>query len=240
MRKPRKETLSKTGLAHKMWRGHNREPIFEEPEEKIAYVDSLGLSYSDDIRKRVDWYSICLMTNHTHESTGPTEGTNLSDYVDSLSTWMRNGHSRFGQGFNRRHDRQGKVAYDRPKTVEVEDDEAVKRLMFYGDCNPVRAGMCSHPSQYRHSSYRFYAYGEKSELTKDLTPPKAYLALGDTPAKRQRRYRQACDIYMRQRGLIDDRPDETVDAPYVVGETEAAGSACDGGQADAAEVLGEP
>src|SRR5512145_2926195 len=126
---------------------------------------------------------------------------------------MRNGHSRFGQQYNRRHDRQGKVAYDRPKTKEIDSHEGVLQVMFYGDANPVRAGMVSHPSRYPHSSYRFYAYGEENETTKHLTPPPAYLALGPTPSARQHKYRSLCDAYLRREGLLDDRPSEEVDEP---------------------------
>jgi putative transposase len=213
VRKPRRETINDTGLFHKMWRGHNREPVFEDPDDKLSYVRSLGKTYTPEIRERVEWYSICLMTNHTHECGRAKLVPDAGAGIEPLSHWMRNAHSRFGAAFNRKHHRQGKVAYDRPKTTEVEDAEAVLQVMFYGDANPVRAGMVSHPSRYRYSSYGLYACGTRSELTEDLTPPPAYLALGDTAEERQRRYRELCDLYLRKQGLINDRPDEDVAEP---------------------------
>ena len=87
-------------------------------------------------------------------------------------------------------------------------------MMFYGDANPVKAGMVSHPSRYQYSSYHYYAYGKKNRFSERLTPPPEYLALGKTPAERQKRYRERCDEYLRAQGLIDDRPkQEVVDCP---------------------------
>jgi len=215
MRQPRRETLVGSGIFHKMWRGHNREAVLEGDVEKKAYLKHLRDTYTDDIKKTVQWHSYCLMNNHPHE-TGRVlhddEGE-LDGCVHTLGNWMRNAHSRFGSEYNRRHNRQGKVAYDRPKTKEVGDEEGLLQVMFYGDANPMRAGLVSHPSHYRFSSHRFYAYGEKTEDTKCLTLPPAYLELGKTPEQRQKRYRQLCDLYLRNAGLIKDRPNEEVSEP---------------------------
>ena len=196
-----------------MWRGHNREPVLEDLEDKRAYCRHLGATYTDEVKAKVEAFSISLMNNHVHE-TGAVrrdENDDLAPSIDMLGNWMRNAHGRFGAEFNRRHHRQGKVAYDRPKTKEIDSEDGVLQVMFYGDANPMRAGMVSHPSQYSYSSYRLYAYGEQSELTNHLVPPPAYLALGRTPGERQRKYRQLCDIYLRNAGLIDDRPSEETD-----------------------------
>jgi hypothetical protein len=52
---------------------------------------------------------------------------------------------------------RGAVACERPKTKEVDDEEGLLTVMFYGDANPVRAGIDCHPKSYRWSSYQFYA-----------------------------------------------------------------------------------
>lgn len=217
MRKPRKQVLANTGLFHKMWRGHNREPVFEDDDDKRAYLRHIARTHKGEVEELLVIYSYGIMTNHVHETGGPrtpveTEDE-LEEAVDSLGHWMRNGHSGFGAEFNRRHKRQGKVAYDRPKTTEIEDERGVLEVMFYIDANPVRAGMVSHPSRYRWSSNRFYSYGERNEHTDMLTPPAAYLALGPTPKARQKKYRSLLDAYLRRNGLIDDRPRVEVDEP---------------------------
>jgi hypothetical protein len=219
MRKSRRETLKTTGIFHKVWHGHDREGILDEVDEKATYLRALVRTYTSEIREQVQWFSYCLMGNHVHESGALVrdEVEDLDPARTCLSAWMRNGHSIFGQGYNRRHDRRGKVAYDRPHTPEIDSDEGVLTVMFYGDVNPVHDHWVSHPSQWKHSTYRFYAYGEENEFTAHLTPPPAYLALGATPEARQARYRSLCDDYMRREGLIDDRPSEEVEEPRGAG-----------------------
>ncbi len=117
---------------------------------------------------------------------------------------MRNAHSRFGARYNRKYKRKGKVACERPKTLEIENDAGLMRCMFYSDCNPVRAGLARHPTEYRYSSCRFYAYGERNEFTDFLDVPAWYIALGRTATERQQRYRQLLDAYMRESGLLPD------------------------------------
>lgn len=211
MRKCRIKTIGSTGLFHKMWRGHNREAIFADVADREAYLGYLQSSFTDVVRDDVKWFSFCMMDNHTHEVGGlvPDVEGDIGPSQATFSDWMRSAHSAFGVYYNRRHDRQGKVAYDRPKTTPIQDDEAVLTVMFYGDANPVAAGLVKHPSHYRgYSSHRFYAYGERSSFTDSLTPPPAYNALGETPKERQRKYRQMCDEYLRHKGLLNDRPSE--------------------------------
>jgi putative transposase len=192
-----------------MWRGHNREHVLESNDEKNAYLDCLLLTLNEKISPLVAWHSYCLMGNHAHETGRLNLEKRGDDCIQTLGNWMRNAHSRFGQGYNRRHQRQGKVAYDRPKTKEVDAKGGLLEVMFYGDANPVKAGMVSHPSRYPYSSYQFYANGKKNRFTEKLTPPLEYLALGRSNSERQRRYRQLCDAYLREHGLISDRPSES-------------------------------
>ncbi len=141
------------------------------------------------------------MANHAHE-VDELRGT-----LRSYSEHMRRAHGLFGLRFNKRHRRIGKVAHDRPKTLSVQDDDRLKNLMFYIDCNPVRAGITAHPTDIRwkeFSSCRFYSFGEKNSYTDMLTLPKWYLKLGDTARKRQRKYRSLLDRYMIERGLKRD------------------------------------
>ena len=222
MRRSRKLSLNVTGLFHKMWRGHNREYIFADNKEKVDYIEQLGRSRTEDTEAKVQWHSFSIMGNHTHETGAlelDQEKMNYAASVRELGNWMRRAHSRFGAGYNKRHRRQGKVAYDRPKTCEIEDNCQLLKVMFYIDANPVRAGIVSHPSQYKYSSYDFYAYGKKTRLTKHLTPPRAYLALGKTPEARQKKYRQLCDQYLREAGLVDDDPSKEMEALFIGSET---------------------
>lgn len=218
MRKSRKITLNSTGIFHKTWRGHNREYILDDNVEKHEYLSRLAAAITEDTVQKVNWHSFCLMGNHTHE-TGSIAFDDLDGSFHSeireLGNWMRRGHGAFGAGYNARHNRQGKVAYDRPATREVEDDAHLLKVMFYGDVNPVRAGMVSHPSRYPFSTWHFYARGKKTQHTKYLKLPNAYLALGKTNKDRQRKYRSLCDAYLRAVGLVKDQGTREMESPFI-------------------------
>jgi len=146
-------------------------------------------------RGNVLLHGFCVMSNHFHKAA------QLVGDATHMSKWARSSHSSFGQKYNRLNKRRGPVGQDRPKTVVCEDQEALKRVMFYGDWNPVEANMCAHPSEYRFSSYRYYAFGEVNEWTRHITPPRFYLEMGETPEKRQAEYRRQCDEYHRLKDL---------------------------------------
>ena len=56
----------------------------------------------------------------------------------------------------------------------------------YIESNPVRAGMVTHPAEYRWSSYRSNAQGEHQDW---ITPHPEYLALGNNRGTRLASYR---------------------------------------------------
>jgi hypothetical protein len=221
MRVPRKAVLGPESRFHKIWRAHNREFLMQAHEEKRRYLRAIREDYlarctdraacsgpgrlSQFLRvavaDRFALYGYCIMSNHAHE-TGKT-GAQLKP----LSEHMRRAHGRFGQGYNRRHQRAGKVALDRPRTLHLQDEEALMRAMLYCDCNPVRAGLIKHPTDLAWrglSSCRVYAFGEESEFSDMLTAPDWYLKLGKTPRHRQSKYRALLDEYMVDIGLKRD------------------------------------
>lgn len=67
------------------------------------------------------------------------------------------------------------------------DGRHLLTVMRYGDLNPVKAGLTDNPSNWKDSSFRFYALGERNDLI-DVAPD--YLALGHSPAARRKAYRQ--------------------------------------------------
>jgi len=141
------------------------------------------------------------MSNHPH-LTGQIDRGESS--IFSLSRIFQSANSLFGRWYNRIHERSGKVAEDRFKTLRIEDDESLRRVMCYSDANPVRAGIVKHPRDYPWSSYRYYAYGERSSYTELLNEPGWYRELGRSARLRQQAYRRLVDIYLRSAGLLRD------------------------------------
>jgi putative transposase len=202
MRVPRGEILGKGDAFHKIWRCHDRKWLLRNHSEKHAYLKSIYDDYKQKCSKD-DFviYSYNMMSNHGHEAC------KITGKVKVFSDHMRRSHGLFGMMYNRRHDRIGKVAHSRPKTLKVQDDDQLKTLMFYIDCNPVRAGIVKHPTNVlwkEFSSCRYYCYGEKNSYSEMLTEPEWYLKLGKTPRQRQRKYRSKLDKYLVEQGMKRD------------------------------------
>ena len=215
MRKSRQLQLADTGIFHKFFKGHNGEHIFATDLEKATYLRCLfDAKNKHGISDHVLFYSFCIMSNHPHEVGKAGWDIRIPHCkqkgITALGNWMRNAHSRFGRWYNDTRQRSGKVSNERATTTQMKSDIDTLQTMLYADANPVRARLVSHPSKYRWSSYRFYAYGETNEFTDSLVMPEAYLALGKTPKARQRAYRSLMDAYLRRHHLLDDAPDEDV------------------------------
>ena len=73
--------------------------------------------------------------------------------MHDLSWFMKSLLERFTKWFNRKHSRSGTLWEDRFKSVIVESGVAARTMAAYIDLNPVRAGICSDPADYRWSSY---------------------------------------------------------------------------------------
>ena len=212
--KSRQDILWSTGCYHKMMNGHNGEQILFYIWSKELYIYSQLTKKTVEIAKYLKTYSYCVMDNHVHE-TGQagwdyTKKDARKKGITQLGNHMRNANSNFAQKYNKKNKRTGKVANSRPKTIEIKSEKDILIAMLYGDANPVRAGMVDHPSKYEWSSYRYFAYGEKSEFSDYIDMPVAYIALGKTPKQRQRAYRSLMTHYLRKNGLLNDQPDDDV------------------------------
>jgi REP element-mobilizing transposase RayT len=70
-----------------------------------------------------------------------------------LSIFMQELKGRFAQWFNRRHRRYGALWAERFKSTLLQSGEAVATACAYVDLNPIRAGLCVDPKDYRYSGY---------------------------------------------------------------------------------------
>jgi len=93
---------------------------------------------------------------------------------------------KYVQYINRIYRRSGTLWEGRYKASLIDSDAWLLTCMRYIEMNPVRAGMLSHPGEYRWSSYTANAQGLPNSL---LRQHDLYLALGDDPADRQYTYR---------------------------------------------------
>ena len=189
---PRNLIIEEGFQTHKIWRSHNKEWNLGTFDEKIAYLNYLNKLLPKQSNE-LNCYA--LMSNHSHEAYDIQSLRQFSDL-------MRNHHSRYGMYFNKKHERHGKVAYQRPKTCLIESDEYSMKATFYIHANPVRAGITKNAANYKWSTHKLYAFGKRDNFTKFVRFPHWYMALGKTREQRQRTYRKLFDAYLREHGII--------------------------------------
>ncbi len=129
-------------LYHVTARGDRQEAIFENDQDRQAFLKLLG-----EVVSQFRWqcHAYCLMTNHYHCMIETPEG--------NLAKGMRQLNGVYTQWSNRRHHRSGHLFQGRYKTILVDWDGYFLELGRYIVLNPVRASMVKHPKDWRWSSY---------------------------------------------------------------------------------------
>jgi len=128
---------------HVSTRGNNRARVYVEGLDQYVFVRLLERSVD-----KYEWivYAWCLMTNHYHFILRISEG--------GLSQGMSELNGSFGRWSNRKHGRCDHVFGRRFSAREIVSDSHLLEACRYVVLNPVRAGLCSHPAEWRWSSYR--------------------------------------------------------------------------------------
>ena len=76
-----------------------------------------------------------------------------SSQLFDVSIFIKELKGRFAQWYNRRHGRYGVLWAERFKSVLIEPGQALSAVAAYIDLNPLRAGLCEDPKDYRYSGY---------------------------------------------------------------------------------------
>lgn len=141
---PRRARTELAGGIHHVWqRGNNRRAIFLDLQDRLLFLKLLR----ESTRKR-SWRCLayCLMDNHFHlviETPAPTLGLGMRDIG-----------SRYAQRFNQRHTTGGGHLFQaRFGSKLTTGTDQLAQLLRYVARNPVRAGMCAAPHEWRWSSH---------------------------------------------------------------------------------------
>ncbi len=79
----------------------------------------------------------------------------------NLEVFVKELKERYSRWFNKHHGRRGTLWMERYKAVLVENGEALRTMTAYIDLNPVRAGLCEDPKDYRWCGYAEAVAGSK-------------------------------------------------------------------------------
>lgn len=138
-----------------------QEPLFRGSEEQIAALIRSSVDRSD-----ARLFAYAVMANHIHVVVMQGRRA-LAGYMQPL---LR----RIALLVNRTRPRQGHVFCGRFHHSVCLDPEYFRSIIAYVHLNPVRAGICRRPEQYRWTSHRDYLGGDAS-----LLPPLHGLAIED-------------------------------------------------------------
>jgi putative transposase len=138
-RRPRIEVAG--GYYHVFARGNERRAIYRDDNDRTSFLELL-----EEVVEGFVWtlFSYCLMTNHYHLVVR-TAAPNLSAGMHRLNALA-------AQRFNRRHGRAGHLFQGRFKARLLQDGDRLLGAIRYVVRNPVRAGLCERPDQWRWSS----------------------------------------------------------------------------------------
>jgi putative transposase len=147
------------GFFHVTTRGNNRQPIFFADRDREVFIAMLGR-----LANKYRWVvlSYCLMTNHYHVVLTTPEG--------GVSAGMQELNGGYSRRTNRLYGRTGHLLHNRFGAEAIQTDRHLLEACRYVVLNPIRAGLCSQPHEWRWSSYR---------ATVGLDHPPRWLAVGE-------------------------------------------------------------
>jgi REP element-mobilizing transposase RayT len=165
------------GFFHVTARGNRRQPIFMDNVDVERFIAILA-----EVAARYGWrlHAYCLMTNHYHLLVETPEA--------NLSAGFHRLNFLYAQWFNRRRGLDGHLFQGRFHSVLIERQEHLVELARYIVLNPVRAGLCRHPGEWRWSSYR--AVAGRARPAPFLTVAWLLDQFGETTASARAAYRQ--------------------------------------------------
>jgi len=162
-------------IHHAVLQGNNRRPIVFDDRDRLAFEIRFAR-----IREELGWlaHSWCLMDSHCHavlETLLPNLGAGMG--------LLQGGHARW---LNARHGHEGAVFRHRFWSARILDEAHFFRACMYVVLNPVAAGMCDHPGEWRHCSYTATAEGDPDAYA--LGEERLLCMFGDTPREARGRY----------------------------------------------------
>ncbi len=175
-------------LYHVLSRGNERREIFFGDDDRRLFIAALG-----EMAKRfeIELYAYVLMNNHYH-LLFRTRRANLSRAMQWFGVTYTN-------RFNARNGRSGHLFQGRFKNMLVENAAYLMRLSLYIHRNPLRAGVVARLADHRWSSYRAYAYGEK---TPDWLKTEEILAQFQNAHDRHAAYREEIQLYSQEEARL--------------------------------------
>lgn len=166
---------------HLIQRGNNRQPCFFAEADYRFYLESLN---DASLRYGCRIHAYVLMTNHVHLLLTP-------ETTESSSALLQAVGRRYVRYVNQVYRRTGTLWEGRFKSTLIDSEHYLLICSRYIEMNPVRARMVDQPGDYRWSSYRHNALGQRDAL---LTLHYLYERLGADTTQRRAAYRALFNV----------------------------------------------
>ena len=138
--------ISESGLYHIVFRGINRQRIFEEEPDYIKLKNILI-----ELKKEMGYevYVYCFMSNHVHILL---KEKNMGD----ISLIMKRLLTKYARWYNIKYGRSGALIANRYKSKPIDVDEYFLSVVRYIHQNPIKAKLVDDIAEYKWSSYVEY------------------------------------------------------------------------------------
>ncbi len=161
-------------IYHVIYRGVNKQLIFEDDEDYRAIIRTLR-KYKDKCDYKI--YAYCIMSNHIHLLISPGKmplSRIFQHLIPSFVTW-----------YNIKYERIGHLFQARFKSEPINDESHFLTVIRYIHQNPIKAAICCKPEDYRYSSFRNYFDNEliDSNLVSDLVSKEYFLSFNQADNK---------------------------------------------------------
>ena len=127
---------------HLIHRGSNRQFIFKNTADFEFYLTKV-IRYSKEFD--VQLHAWVLMSNHVHLLVTPR-------HDDGITMMMQRLAGSYGRYFNTRYKCTGPIWEGRFRNIPVTNQSHLEQIKAYIEQNPLRAGVCGLPTEYRWSS----------------------------------------------------------------------------------------
>ncbi len=138
---------------HVTQRGNRRQRTFFSTEDYYAYASLISQAR---VKADIEIWAYCLMPNHVHFVVVPHDENGLAEL-------FKEAHRRYTRRINLRHNWRGHLWQERFHSF-VMDEPHLMAAVRYVEQNPVRAGFCSKPDEWRWSSAKAHLDGVDDQL----------------------------------------------------------------------------
>lgn len=171
-------------IYHVYNRGAHRERIFFS-EENYRFCLRLFRKYKN--KYRVDIIAYCLMPNHYHLLLRQEEG-------GSISRFLQTTFNTYVQALNKEQGLSGALFEGSAKSVLIDSESSIVRVVRHIHLNPVVAKLVSRPGDWEFSDYNVWITGNASQYP-NLKIRDAYFSSADE-------YKQYVEEYQHEREQV--------------------------------------